>query len=81
MAVFKPTVKAGEKAGKYIVQFADAGGTVRRVPGFSSQAASRELERSLLKLTALRMAGAGPDAELTRQMESWPAALRERLAA
>ena len=80
MAVFRLTRKAGEKAGKYAVQFRDVAGIVRRAPGFTSQAASKELERSLLKLVALRTAGAGPDAELTRQMESWPGSLRDKLA-
>jgi hypothetical protein len=36
MAVFKPTVKAGRKAGKYVIQFTDASGTVRRVPAFAN---------------------------------------------
>jgi integrase len=83
MAVFKRkyTAKNGKAKAirKYSVDVRDHDGVVRRVPAFTDRSASVELERQLKKLVALRMAGAGPDAELSRFLESCPGEIRESL--
>ena len=63
----------------WTVEFTDHDGIVRRVAAFTDKSASLELERQLKKLVALRMAGAGPDAELSRFLESCPDKLRDKL--
>ncbi len=84
MSVFKRR-RAG-KNGKtkpdatWTIEFAGHDGVVRRVAAFTDKSASLELERQLKKLVALRMAGAGPDAELSRFLESCPPAIRDKLA-
>jgi hypothetical protein len=65
----------------WTIRFADHNRIRREVSGFTDKTASEELERGLNRLVSLRIAGAGPDAELTRQMESWPISLMDRLAA
>ncbi|MCD8139200.1 MAG: tyrosine-type recombinase/integrase [Planctomycetaceae bacterium] len=84
MSVFKRTYtgKGGKTKSiqKWSVDFRDHDGIVRRVAAFKDRSASLELERSLKKLVALRMAGAGPDAELSRFPESCPGEIREKLA-
>ncbi|MDR1611517.1 MAG: site-specific integrase [Planctomycetota bacterium] len=42
--------------------------------------ASETIERQILKLVSLRMAGLGPDADLTRFLEMCPPAIRDKLA-
>ncbi len=83
MAVFKRkyTAKNGKAKAiqKYSVDFRDHDGVVRRVAAFTDRSASVELERQLKKLVALRMAGAGPDAGLSRFLESCPGEIRENL--
>ncbi len=56
----------------WTVEFADHDGIVRRVSAFTDKSASLELERQLKKLVSLRMAGATPDVELSRFLESCP---------
>ena len=83
MSVFKRR-RAG-KSGKtkpdatWTVEFTDHDGVVRRVAAFTDRSASAELERQLKKLVALRMAGAGPDAELSRFLESCPGKISNML--
>ena len=83
MSVFKRR-RAG-KNGKskadatWTVEFADHDGVTRRLPAFTDRTASVELERHLKRLVALRMAGAGPDAELSRFLEACPTAVRDKL--
>ncbi len=83
MSVFKRkyTSLSGKSATiqKYSVDFRDHTGVLRRVAAFTDRSASLELERQLKKLVALRMTGAGLDAELSRFLETCPAAIRERL--
>ncbi len=84
MSIFRRPYK-DKKTGKekkvknYTVEFNDHEGNKHRVVAFSDKAASIELERNLMRLVALRIAGAGPDAELSRFLESCPAEIRERL--
>ena len=83
MSVFKRR-RAG-KNGKskadatWTVEYADHDGVTRRLPAFTDRAASVELERHLKRLVALRMAGAGPDAELSRFLETCPTTARDKL--
>ncbi len=84
MSVFrrKRTNKKGKVAtgGMHTIEFRDHCDIVRRVSGFTDRSASVELERQLKRLVALRMAGAAPDAELSRFLESCPVELSEKLA-
>ncbi|MCD7895844.1 MAG: site-specific integrase [Planctomycetaceae bacterium] len=64
----------------WTVEFADHDGVTRRLAAFSDRSASAELERHVKRLVSLRMAGAGPDAELSRFLEMCPAAVRDSLA-
>ncbi len=83
MAVFRRryTAKSGKAKviQKYSVDFRDHDGIMRRVAAFTDRSASIELERQLKKLIALRMAGSGPDAELSRFLESCPGEIRDKL--
>ncbi len=65
--------------GVYTIEFRDHSGIVRRVSGSTDKSASREVERQLKRLVALRMAGSGPDADSTRFLECCQPELRERL--
>ena len=85
MSVFKRTHR-GQKGGKiiankYSIEFRDHTGRVRRVGAFKDKKASEELERGMLRLTALRASGATPDAEAARFLESVPGTIRDNLAA
>lgn len=62
------------------VEFKDHLGRRQRVPGFADKPASRELERKLLRLAALRATGAPPDDEMRRWIEGLAPALRDKLA-
>ena len=83
MAVFRRryTAKSGKAKviQKYSVDFRDHDGIMRRVAAFTDRSASIELERQLKKLVALRMTGCGPDAELSRFLESCPGEIRDKL--
>lgn len=83
MSVFKRrrTNRAGKKTvdGTWTVEFPDHQSFTRRLSAFTDRSASVELERQLKKLVALRMAGAGPDAELSRFLESCPGDVRDKL--
>lgn len=84
MSVFRR--KRAGKNGKarpdatWTIEFADHEGITRRLSAFTDRAASGELERHIKRLVSLRMAGTGPDAELSRFLEACPIATRERLA-
>lgn len=65
---------------KYSVEFTDHADVRRRVQGFSDKAASLELERNLKRLVALRAAGAAPDTEAVKFLETCPADLKTKLA-
>ena len=84
MGIFRRryTNKAGKNVElqKWSLDFRDHSGIVRRVAAFTDRGASVELERQLKKLVSLRMAGAGPDAELSRFLECCPEDLRDHLA-
>lgn len=84
MSVFRR--KRAAKNGKtradatWTVEFADHDGVTRRLAAFTDRSASVELERHIKRLVSLRMAGAGPDAELSRFLEAYPATIRNSLA-
>lgn len=84
MSVFKRKYMTGDGKQKvaknHSVEFRDHEGMTRRVTGFSDKSASFEMERQIKRLVALRMAGAGPDAELTHFLASCPAGVLEQLA-
>ncbi len=73
--------RTGKKrqATKWYLQFRDPSGVVRRIPGFSDQAATRSLGRGIQRLLDLR-GQEPPDAELSRWIENLPARIQERLA-
>ncbi len=84
MAIFKRR-RTGEKgktvsSGKWTVQFTDASGVVRRLPGFADKNATQELERGILRLVSARASGMAPDAEMLRFIEGLPNAIRDKLA-
>ena len=65
--------------GKWNVQFTDASGIVRRLPGFTDKSATVELERGILRLVSARASGMAPDSEMLRFIEGLPEAIRDRL--
>ncbi len=83
MAVFKRkyTTRNGKAKAvqKYSIDFRDHEGIVHRIPAFTDRSASLELERQLKRLVDLRMAGARPDAELSRFLGACPGEICERL--
>ncbi len=52
----------------------------RRLPGFRDRKATEELARKVERLSALKVAGEQPDAELYRWLEGLPSAIKGRLA-
>ncbi len=83
MSVFKRrrTNRAGKKTADntWTVEFPGHQSITRRLSAFTDRSASVELESQLKKLVALRMAGAGPDAELSRFLESCHGGVRDKL--
>ena len=75
--------KAGKKRStkRWHIEFRDHLGRRQRVPGFADKASSREFERKLERLVALRSSGATPDDAMRRWIEGIAPALRDRLAA
>ena len=65
---------------KWSIEFRDHHDGIRRITGFTDKNATLELERNLNRLVALRLAGSGPDAELSRFLESCPDDVRRKLA-
>ncbi len=83
MAVFKRR-RRGEKgksvaSGKWTVQFTDAAGIVRRLPGFTDRYATLEMERGILRLVSARATGLAPDSEMVRFIEGLPGVVRDKL--
>src|SRR5262249_39509828 len=84
--VFKTTYKDGKgrtrEAAKWYVEFRDPLYTIRRLPGFTSKAASEELGRNLEKLVSYHAASGGQsDPKLTRWLAGLPARMRDKLVA
>src|ERR1043166_2791467 len=84
--VFKTTYKdkrgRTKEAAKWYVEFKDHLDTVRRLPAFTSKAASEEMGRNLEKLVAYhRSSGGQTDPALTRFLAGLPPRTRERLVA
>ena len=85
MSVFRIHYK--DKKGKkrstkrFHIEFRDHLARRQRIPGFSDRASSRELERKIGKLVALRASGATPDEPMRRWIEGLAPALRDRFAA
>ena len=83
MAVFKRR-RAGESgksvsSGKWTVQFTDASGIVRRLPGFTDKSATLEMERGIMRLVSARASGLAPDSEMVRFIEGLPGTARDKL--
>lgn len=83
MSVFRRTYKNKRGTTKTVqnwtVDFVDHTNISRRVTAFSDRSASIELERCLKKLVALRMSGVGPDAEMSRFLETCPVEIKNPL--
>lgn len=83
MAVFRRrhTGDNGKKmsSGKWSIQFTDAAGIVRRLPGFTDKAATLELERGIMRLVSARASGMAPDADMVRFNEGLPVTVRDKL--
>ncbi len=82
MAIVKRTYRSGGKENplrNYSIEFRDHAGIIHRVTAFSDKTASLELDRQLKRLVSFRIAGAAPDAELSRFIESCPAVIRKKL--
>src|SRR5262249_17583624 len=82
--IFKTTYKDAKgrkrEASKWYVEFRDHHQTVRRLPAFTSKAASEELGRNLAKLVGyFRGSGGQVDPSLTTWLTTLPAKTRERL--
>jgi integrase len=82
--VFKTTYKdrkgRRKEAAAWYVEFRDQLDIVRRLPAFTSKAASEEMGRNLVKLVAYHKASGGQtDPALTRFLTGLPAKLREKL--
>ena len=61
-------------------EFVDHLGRRQRVPGFRDKPSTRELERKLVQLVAVRATDATPDESLRRWVEQLAPGLRDRLA-
>lgn len=86
MRVFKSTYKDRKgkttKTSNWYVEFRDHNHDVRRVPAFTSKAASEELGRSLDKLVAYHRATGGQiEPTLQKWLEQIPSAVFDRLVA
>jgi len=68
------------ESSKVYGQFRDHAERVRRLPLYTDEKASREAGRKIEKLISLKLAGAEPDADLTRWLSSMDAPLRNCLA-
>lgn len=84
MRVFKSTYKNAKgrtcETSKWYVEFRDQRECVRRLPAFTSKAASEELGRNLVKLVAYHIASGGQvDPAMTRWLVGLPTKTRERL--
>jgi integrase len=82
--VFKPTYtdRTGKQrpAAKWYVQFSDQKGTLRRLPAFTSKAASEEMGRNLVKLVEYHNGTGGQtDPTLTRWLAGLPDRTRDKL--
>ncbi len=84
MSVFRINYhdKHGKKRStrRWHVEFKDHLGRRQRIPAFKDKGASRELERKIVRLAALRASAATPDAEMRRWIEGLAPDLRDRLA-
>ncbi len=65
---------------RWHVEFKDHLGRRQRVPGFADRPCSKELERKLIRLAALRATDATPDAAMRRWIEGLAPGLRDKLA-
>lgn len=65
---------------RHHVEFSDAAGITRRVPGFTDRAASEELGRVIDRAVAIRQSGGILAGEMMKWLETLPAAVRNNLA-
>src|SRR5262245_57340178 len=84
--VFKATYKdrrgKSRQSAKWDVEFRDHNETVRRLPAFTSKAASEEMGRNLVKLVEYHKATGGQtDPSLSRWLATLPPQTREKLVA
>src|SRR5262245_14303321 len=84
--IFKTTYKdksgRTKEAAKWYVEFRDHLETVRRLPAFTSKAASEEMGRNLIKLVAyFKGSGGQVDPSLTAWLTTLPRSAREKLVA
>ena len=84
MRVFRTTYRDGKgktrQAAKWYVEFIDHRETVRRLPAFSSKAASEEMGRNVEKLVGyFRATGGQTDPRLTRWLSELPQRTRDKL--
>src|SRR5262249_55008405 len=82
--VFKTTYRDRKgktrEASRWYVEFRDHLATVRRLPAFTSKAASEEMGRNLVKLVAFyRGSGGQPAPSLTTWLSTLPQQTREKL--
>jgi integrase len=85
MRVFKTTYKdrkgRTKEAAKWYIEFTDHRETVRRLPAFTSKAASEEMGRNLVRLVSYSKATGGQvDPSLTIWLAGLPGITREKLA-
>lgn len=85
MRVYKPT-RSGPRGRAipyrlWYVELRDHDGIPRRLAAFTDKTASEALGRDLERLAERRAAGLAPDRELSRIIEAWPAAVREKAVA
>lgn len=84
MRVFKTCYKdrkgRTKEASRWYVEFRDQLETVRRLPAFTSKAASEEFGRNVVKLVAYHKGSGGQqDPALTRWIEGLPQGIRQKL--
>src|ERR1700693_5132429 len=84
MRVFRTTYKdkqgKSREASKWYVEFRDHNETVRRLPAFTSKAASEEMGRNLVKLVEYHKGTGGQtDPALSRWLNDLPQRTREKL--
>ncbi len=83
MRVFRATYKDRKgrqrESSKWYVEFRDHLEMTRRLPAFTDKKASQEVGRRIERLVSLRLAGEGPDAELTRWLETALPRLKTKL--
>ena len=85
MRLFKANYRDREgkqqKSARWYLDFTDANGIRRRLPGLPDRKATEALGRNLERLVVCRMNGEQPDRQLSEWLECCPERLRDKLAA